>query len=243
MARNPYFNNFNSPGQQRLIDNLVIESIKIFGHDIFYIPRSLMNKDDIYGEDTVSEYNNHYEIPMYIKSFDNYQGDGQFLSKFMPEIRDQMVFSIAQRTFAEDVAIPEGIDRPQEGDLIYSKMLKRLFIVMYVDNKALFYQMGSLQLYDLTCEVFEYSNEKINTGIAEIDNIEAKYSFDEEEQGLLTNDDYELVDNKGFGFIISQWDYDDQLLDVFADNEEFMDEAEDFVDWDERDPFSTGSSC
>lgn len=240
---NPYFNNFNHEGEQRLIENLIIESINIYGHDIYYIPRSLMNKDDIYGEDTVSEYNNAYSIPMYIKSYDNYQGDGQFLSKFNLEIRDQTIFSIAQRVFHDDVAALEGIERPQEGDLIYSKMLKRLFVVQYVDHKPIFYQMGALQLYDLTCEVFEYSNEKIRTGIAEIDNLETKYSFDIEEQGLLTNDDYELVDNKGFGFILGEFDYDEQLLDVYADNEEFTEEAEDIVDWDERDPFSTGSSC
>ena len=204
MARNPYFNNFNHAGEQGLIESLIIEAIAIYGHDIYYIPRTLINKDDIYGEDTVSEYRNHYDIPMYIRSYDSYQGDGTFLSKFNLEIRDQMVFSIAQRTFADDIAAPEGIERPQEGDLIYSKMLKRLFVIQYVDNKPLFYQMGALQLYDLTCEVFEYSNEKLRTGIDEIDNLETKYSFDLEEQGILTNDNYEIVDNQGFGLVLGQ---------------------------------------
>lgn len=237
---NLYFNNYQNSGEQKLVEDLIIESINIFGHDVYYVPRILMNKDEIYGEDTVSEYRNPYFTTMYIRSYDNYQGDGTFLSKFNLEIRDQIVFTLSQRVFNDGIATEEGIERPQEGDLIWSSMFKRIFVVMYVDQKPIFYQMGNLQVYDLTCEVFEYSNEKLRTGIAEIDALETKYSYDIEEQGILTNDGFVLTGSDGFGFILSEFDFDEQLIDWFADNDEIAEEALPVVDWSERDPFSEG---
>jgi len=237
---NLYFNNYNNSQEQLLIENLIIESINIYGHDIYYVPRIIMNKNEVYGEDNVSEYRNPYFTTMYIRSYDNYQGDGTFLSKFNLEIRDQMVFSVAQRVFAEEVGNESDLIRPQEGDLIWSTMLKRLFVVMYVDKKAIFYQMGALQLYDLTCEVFEYSNEKLRTGVEEIDRLETKYSFDIEDQGILTNDGYTISDNLGYSLINSEFDHDTQLTDWFSDNDEISEEASIITDWSTRDPFSEG---
>lgn len=235
-----YFNNFEQSGEQRLIEDLIIESINIYGHDVYYLPRTLINKDDIYGEDTVSEYNNHVNTTMYIRSYDNFQGDGTFLSKFNLEIRDQIVFTVAQREINDKLNTEEDIRRPQEGDLIYSSMFKRMFVVTYVDKKAIFYQLGDLQTYDLTCETWEYSNEKLRTGIPEIDQLEEKYSFDIEDQGILTNNGDILVDANGFAIMISDFDFDEQLQDWFADNDEISDEALPIVDWSERDPFSEG---
>jgi hypothetical protein len=237
---NVYFNNFAQSGEQKLIEDLIIESINIYGHDVFYLPRTLINKDDIYGEDTVSEYNNHYNITMYIRSYDNFQGDGTFLSKFNLEIRDQIVFTVSQRVINDQLDNEEEIRRPQEGDLIYSSMFKRMFVINYVDKKAIFYQLGALQTYDLTCETWEYSNEKLRTGIPEIDALEEKYSFDLEAQGIITDTGHVLVDQDGFAIIISDFDYDTQLQDWFADNDEISEEAVPIVDWSERDPFSEG---
>ena len=103
--------------EQSLVEDLMIESISIYGHQVYYCPRTLVAKDDIYGEDTISEYNNAYLIDMYIRSFDSYEGDGTFLSKFNLEIRDQMTFTVARRTFYNEISTQEFIDRPQEGDL------------------------------------------------------------------------------------------------------------------------------
>ena len=101
MATNVYFNNFTNSQEQILIEDLVLESIKMYGHDVFYCPRTLIAKDDIYEEDTISEYNMSYQIDMYIRSYESYEGDGQFLSKFGLEIRDQVTFTVSVRNFMD----------------------------------------------------------------------------------------------------------------------------------------------
>ena len=223
-SSNFYFNNFNNSMEQDLIESLIVESIAIYGHSIFYCPRTLVKKDDIYGEDTLSEYNAAYNTDMYIRSYDAYEGDGSFLSKFNLEIRDQIRFVVANRTFSRDIGNFDSMVRPREGDLIYSPMMKRLFIIKYVDTKPVFYQMGALQMFELTCEVFEYSNESLNTGIPEIDAIETQYSF------------------AGTGnTVISNTAYESALSDVYATNQEFQDEGDDIVDWTHIDPFSEGN--
>ena len=226
--------------EQSLIEDLMIESISIYGHSVYYCPRTLIAKDDIYGEDTISEYNSSYLIDMYIRSYDNYEGDGTFLSKFNLEIRDQMTFTIARRTFYNEIGTQALLDRPQEGDLIYSPMTGRIMVIKYVNNTPIFYQMGALQVWDLVCEMWEYSSERLNTGIWDIDEIERKFSINEHDFGVLTNDAYTIVDNNGFPIVQGQFNFDQQNQDVFADNDEIEDENNlyDIVDWTQRDPFS-----
>ena len=207
-SSNFYFNNFNNSMEQDLIESLIVESIAIYGHSIFYCPRTIVKKDDIYGEDTLSVYNTAYNTAMYIRSYDAYEGDGSFLSKFNLEIRDQIRFVVANRTFSRDVGNFDSMVRPREGDLIYSPMMKRLFVIKYVDSKPVFYQMGALQMFELTCEVFEYSNESLNTGIPEIDAIETQYSFAGAGNTEISNTAYESA-----------------LSDVYATNQEFQDEG------------------
>jgi hypothetical protein len=215
-----YFDNFNNYAEQDLIESLINESLSIYGHTVYYLPRKLVKKDDIYGEDTLSSYNNSYEIDMYIKSYDSYEGDGTFLSKFNLEIRDSVTFTIARRAFGKEVSAQQPeIQRPREGDLIYSTMMKRLFVIKYVNQTAIFYQMGNLQLWDVACDVWEYSNEVFNTGIYEIDSIETKYTVSN-----VTDDNA----------------YEAAMLDVFETNIEFQEEGEDIIDWSNVDPFSNG---
>ena len=215
-----FFDNFNHHGQQTLIEDLCIEAISIYGHSIYYLPRKLNAKDDIYGEDTISTYDNAYEIDGYIKSFDSFEGDGTFLSKFNMEIRDSITFSIARRTFNNEIGTQSGLIRPREGDLIYSKMLKRIFVIGFVDDKPVFYQLGALQFYNIKCDVWEYSSERFNTGIQEIDELEDKYTTSQ--QHFITPDTI---------------DFDEQNQDVFADNLEFDEEAVGVVDFSENNPF------
>ena len=138
-----------------MIEDLVMESIKVYGHDMYYCPRALVAKDDIYGEDTLSEYNIAYYIDMYIKNVDSYEGDGNFLSKFNLEIRDQMTLTISVRNFQNEITLLQNeIQRPREGDVVYIPMLDRLLTIKYVNKNAVFYQMGSIQMYDLVCEMF-----------------------------------------------------------------------------------------
>jgi hypothetical protein len=216
-----YFDNFNNYAEQDLIESLINESLSIYGHTVYYLPRTLMKKDDIYGEDTLSSYNNSYEFDIYIKSYDSYEGDGTFLSKFNLEIRDSVTFTIARRAFGKEISAQQpNIQRPREGDLIYSTMMKRMFVIKYVNQTAIFYQMGSLQIWDVSCDVWEYSNEVFNTGIYEIDSIETKYSV----SNVTSNTAYEAA-----------------MSDVFATNMEFQDEGTSLLDWSDIDPFSDGS--
>jgi len=219
MASNIYFNNFNNSQEQELIESLVIESIGVYGYNTYYCPRTIVAKDEIYGEDTLSTYNNAYEFAMYIKSYDSYEGEGTFLSKFNLEIRDQVTFCIARRTFRDQIGANEDISRPREGDLIYSPMMSRMFVIKYVDNTAIFFQMGSLQMWDVVCEMYEYSHESFNTGIPEIDKIEDTYS----------------VAN-----VTSNSVFDDAMQDVFATNDELQIAANGIFDWSVIDPFSQG---
>lgn len=216
-----YFDNFNNYAEQDLIESLINESLSIYGHTVYYLPRTLTKKDDIYGEDYLSKYTDAYEFDIYIKSYDSYEGDGTFLSKFNLEIRDSVTFTIARRAFGKEVSIPQPeIQRPREGDLIYSTMMKRMFVIKYVNQTAIFYQMGSLQLWDVSCDVWEYSNERFSTGILEIDSLETKYSV----SNVTTDAAYEAAMN-----------------DVFETNVEFQQEGSGLLDWTNIDPFSGGN--
>ncbi len=169
MATNFYFNNFTNSGEQNLIEDLIIETIRIYGLDVWYLPRTLGGLDDLLNEDDLSIFNKAYMVEMYVKSVDGFEGDGQFLSKFGLQIRDSVTFTMSQRKFLQDVGLFDEMVRPNEGDLIYFPLNRKLFEVMFVDNKPVFYQMGALQMYDLRCELFEFSNERFATGVLEID--------------------------------------------------------------------------
>jgi len=161
--------------EQTLIEDLIIESIRVHGVDLWYIPRTLGAVDDALNEDDLPVFNKAFMIEMYIKNVDGFGGDGQFLSKFGLQIRDSITFSVAMRRFAEDISFYNEEIRPKEGDLLYFPLNGKIFEVMFVDNKPIFYQMGALQMYDLRCELFEYSNEVFNTGVEEVDAVLLKY--------------------------------------------------------------------
>jgi hypothetical protein len=173
MATNSYFRNFDAKNEQELLHSLVTESIQVYGHDVSYIPRTLINEDTILGEDSISEFKDAHSVEMYIKSVDGFEGEGDLISKFGLEVRDQIVFSLARRAW-------EGLDltpRPNEGDLIHFSLTNRLFQIMFVEDETPFYQNGALPVFDLTCELFTYSDESLDTGIDTIDEIERQQSF------------------------------------------------------------------
>ena len=240
MPTNVFFSNFQASQEQLLIEDLVIESIKIYGHDVFYCPRTLVNKDEIYGEDSISKYNTQYMVEMYIKNVMGFQGEGDFMSKFNLQIRDQMTLTIARRTFFDEIGNVESIDRPQEGDLIYFPLNKKIFIVKFVEHEAIFYQLGALQTYDLQCELWEYSNEVLNTGIEDIDKLQKQYSFDMSAYGITTEDGYFIKDEDGYDLIQEQYNFSTQVGDSLEDNDEIETEADNILDFSERDPFSEG---
>ena len=234
---NTYFNFFMATNEQSLVESLVSEALAMYAHAVYYIPRVIENKDKIYETDTISQYNTAILTGVYIRSFNSYEGDGQFLSKFNIEIRDSMKFEMSRKFFADEIATITSQIRPNEGDLIYSPMMKRLFVIKYVNNTNVFYQLGSLQTYGLSCEVVEYSNEIINTGISEIDEIAASNSIDMSNFDIFTNDGFVLVDSYGFDIVQSSYDLETQSKNVFAENTEIKKEATNTIDFSEVNPF------
>ena len=241
MATNFFFNNFQASQEQYLLENLIIESIRIYGQDMMYVPRKLNKYDDVYGADDQSSYESAYPMEMYIKSVDGFTGDGEFMSKFGIEIRNQVIFSMAQRVFNEEVGEFTTQVRPNEGDLIYFPLNKKCFQIKYVNKFEMFYQLGALQTWEVTCELFEYSGELLNTGIPEIDILQKKYSTNVLDWGLLT-DELEpkyILDEDGDYLILEGSSLND--LVPASDNEEIQRESDLFVDFSSMDPFSDGN--
>ena len=172
MTSNLYFNNYAFSGEQNLIEDLIVESIKIYGLDVQYLPRTIVAEDSFFGEDPLSKFTDSYEMEMYIKNVEGFEGEGDFLSRFNLEIRDQITFTVSQRRWAEEVTLGDthtddegnNIGRPAEGDLIYFPLTGKIYEVKFIEHESIFYQMGALQTYDLTCELFQYSHEVIDTG-------------------------------------------------------------------------------
>ena len=214
MAVNFYFNNFTNSGEQNLIEDLIIESIRVYGHDLWYIPRTLVAKDELLNEDDLSTFTRAFMIEAYIKNVDSFGGDGDFLSKFGLRISDTITFTIAMRKFAEDVALYDEQIRPNEGDLIYFPLNRKMFEVQFVEHEAIFYQMGQLQTYDLRCELFEYSQERFNTGVLEIDTL---------------FNSYVLTSNSAIANVES--------FDLMADNFTIETIADNIIDFSETNPF------
>lgn len=184
MPTNFYVNNHDHKAQQDLIHDLIIESIKFYGVDVYWIPRyKSSSADQLYGEDPLTSYRQARLIEMYIKNVDGFEGDGDFISKFGLQIKDQITFTVAVRRFEDldayevDGSDSSSIFRPNEGDLIYFPLNKHLFHVQFVEHESMFYSAGSLPVYDLICETFAYNNETIETGIEEIDAIADKHEY------------------------------------------------------------------
>ena len=252
MSTNLYFNNFGHFGQQNLLENLIIESIKMYGHDCFYIPRVLVKEDNLFGEDVLSKFENYYELEMYVKNVEGFEGEGDFLSKFNVEIRDEMTFTISKRRFSEEVDSAQQIldssgnkiGRPLEGDLIYFPLTGGLFEIKFVEDEVTFYQMGELQMFDLKCELFEYSHEELDTGIAAIDDIQTEQSAVMQDFQLLDESGNTLVDEDGNNLISEEYRIDS--IASTANNEYIQTETTSsgslgaFLDFSEQNPFSEG---
>lgn len=165
MPTNPYLKIATS--EQQLLESLIVESINAFGMDIMYLPRELQKEDLILGEDVLSKFTSYYEMPMYIKVFDRFGGEGDFLSKFGMQIEDTATLVVANSVF--DAAVNGSLPYPREGDLIYFPLNKVMMEIKFVEDEVTFYQLGRVYMFELRCEMFRYTNERITTGEPEID--------------------------------------------------------------------------
>ena len=196
MATNHYFSD-KVRSEQSLYEDIIIESLKMYGQDVYYIPRDIVNEDRIFGDDVPSRFNSAYKVEMYIENVEGFDGDGDLFTKFGVEIRDQATFVLARKRWSQTVSRYDNeitSIRPVEGDLIYLPLSNSLFQIMHVEHEQPFYQLSNLPTYKLRCELFEYNDENLDTGIEAIDDIEKDYAY----TYLLT------LDSASYGYTVGE---------------------------------------
>jgi len=179
MATNFYFSQ-KVRSEQNLYEDIVIESLKMYGQDVYYLPREIVNEDRVFGDDVPSKFSSSYKIEMYVENVEGFDGEGDLFTKFGVEIRDQATFVVARRRWTSTVGrVDNNINsiRPREGDLIYLPLSNSMFQIMAVEHEQPFYQISNLPVYKLRAELFEYNDEDFETEIDAIDDIERDYSY------------------------------------------------------------------
>jgi len=208
MVTNIYFNEFQHKPEQNLIEDLFAECIQINGIDVFYIPKTLIKQDQFYGEDVLTQFKEAQQIEMYLETLEGWEGEGDFISKFGIEIKDQATFVASKMRFKQ---VLSQMTRPLEGDLIYLPINKTLWSIQFVEDEQPFYQRGRIHVYKFRCQLFEYSHERLDTNIPEIDDIENDFSLSN-----LNND---------------------LTKEPFANNDTIEEEADETLDFEESNPF------
>ena len=168
-----------SAQEQKTIENLIVETIEIYGQDIYYVPRTIVNKDSVFGEDSDTKFESAKAIRAYVNNAEGWEGQGELLSKFGVRIEDKTTFIFSRDKFKEhvdDCTVLNVEGRPNEGDLIWFPVTKHLFQIMFVEAEKPFYQLGKGYVWECQCELFEYSDEEIDTGITDLDNIETAFA-------------------------------------------------------------------
>lgn len=235
MATNPLFNPYNYSGEQGILRSLTAEVIQRAGMDMYYLPRRRNNMDKIYEADDMSSFDTAYTLEFYTESYGGFSGDQSFMAKFGVEVRDQIFFTCSQDRFQSVIAAHESFVRPREGDLIWFPLYGACFQIMYVDPRPIFYVSGILPQFKVTCELYEYSNEKFSTGIAQIDALEKTnstdvldYAYTDENWTALTDENGNVLDIESFDITIA---------DPMADNDALSKASLSFVDFTELNPF------
>lgn len=248
-----HFRHFSSRSEQDLVEDLIEEAIEIFGMEVWYIPRKVTFQDNVLVDAKNSTFYTAYPLTVYLRNTQGFGGQGDFLSKFGLEIRDQVTLTVARRNFKKNVVDVDplfqfdnsyegkGVIRPREGDLIYLPLNQKIFQIRFVEHESPFYQMGSLQSFDLVCELFEYNNETFGTGIPEIDAIFTALNTNAMTGGfhnmLLDAQGNPLQSEDGVTLVTGNEPSDPVGS---GENEDFQVEAEKVLDFDEQDPYSEG---
>ena len=246
MPTNVYFDTGTKP-EQALYEDLIIEQLRIYGQDVYYIPRKMAGTDTIFNEDNGSSFEDSYLIEMYMETIDGYEGEKDLMSKFGLDIQDDATFVVSRRRWEQFVSIDNNIlvsSRPNEGDLIYFPKASKLFEITFVDHDDPFYQVHNLPTYKLKCKTFEYGSEDIDTGIAEIDAIETDNSLDMLQHQITletgTGSGSLLLENSvesaAASYIILET-YNVATIDENSQNDDFELADDNILDFTESNPF------
>jgi hypothetical protein len=243
MPTNFYFQSGNTSGvtnEQRLLEDLIIESIKIYGHDVYYLPRSSGNQDNVLGEDVLSRFDTAIPLEMYLANIQGWDGNGELFTKFGINVNDQATFVVSKRRWEDSVGAspPELLQlpsRPAEGDLIYLPKTNSMFEIKFVQHLDPFYQLGKFYIYSMSCELYQYSSEVFSTGVAEIDVTVDTITQDVYEYEVLNQTGGRLLTQSGFSIVKQDFKTIDNV--PFSDTEFFESEGSDILDFSEVNPF------
>ena len=181
MPTSSYFPTYyaGDAGEQTLYQDLVDEQIKMFGTDIYYLPRTIL-KDNTLDDIVYNKYQDEFQVEMLLQNVAGFGDGAEFVSQFGVRITDEVVFRVSSRRWDEVVAANNPVlttdNRPNEGDLLYFPLTKDLYEIKFVQQEIPFYQFGKLQFYTMTCEIYQYGSDDISTGVAEIDQLETIFS-------------------------------------------------------------------
>lgn len=228
--------------EQHLYEDLMIECLKIYGFETYYVPREEYDTDPIFKEDPQSMYKNAYPLEMYLQNVQGFEGDGELMSKFGLEIRDTATFIVSRRRWDQEVARDGGTilpNRPAEGDVIYFPLTRSYFEVRKVEGQTPFFQVGKLYVYTLYCELMQYSSEKFETGVQEIDVQMQELSQDEDLYSLALEDySLKLILENGDDLVLEDYDViEAEKPSIGAQNNDFDFVVDDVLDFTERNPF------
>ena len=256
MATNHYFQGgkgIGSQSEKNLYEDLIIEGLKIYGQDCYYLPRTLVNRDLILGEDVSSKFSAAYLLEMYMETTEGFAGSQEIISKFGLEIRDDTTFMISKRRWQDSVDDPATMivdGRPNEGDIIYMPLMNGFFEIQFVEDQEPFFQLGNLPVYKLKATRWEYSSEQIDTGVSDIDAAEDKYTLDQlAHQFTLENEVGSMVleNDSASGDVnyLLLETYNLQTQSAYAQNNDLDAQAgfdtssttDDILDFTERNPF------
>ena len=281
MPTNVFFNHAVQT-EQHLYEDLVVESLRMYGHETFYLPREIVEEDSILGEDIQSKFGDSYSVEMYIENTDGFEGEGDLFSKFGVQVRDTATFVISLRSWERFISLDSNLAsslRPNEGDLIHFPLSGSLFEIKFVEHENPFYQVGKLFVFKLQCELFEYSGEDFDTGNINVDLVEDQQAYsiemtmDGTGSGTYYANENITLNNEAVGEVVS-WvpssrkltikdntktlqvgdtlvgatdgaEYEIQsITDVLtfkndgdAQNKDFEDKADNYLDFSETNPF------
>ena len=182
MPTSPYFPTYHQghSGEQNLVQDLVDEQIKLFGSDIYYLPKTIL-ADNTLDEVRYTKYQDQFQIEMFLVNVMGFGDNAEFVSKFGLQITDEIIFRVSTKRWEEEVAehsmsakltVPE---RPNEGDLLYYPLTQNLYEIKYVGKEEPFFQFGKIQFYAITAELYQVGSDDLATGVAEIDAIETLF--------------------------------------------------------------------
>jgi len=168
--RNTYFSH-GTHAEKNLYEDLIIEQLKIYGQDTYYLPREEITRDSILGN-TTDKFTDAYAIEMYVEDVNGFAGQGDLVGKFGLEVRDELTLVVARRTFeilVDNTSNTLSINRPREGDIIWLSRFKKFFQIDFVEDEDPMYQINDLPIFKLKCSMWEYASESVETGVTDID--------------------------------------------------------------------------